>query len=621
MSSQNVIEFGSSQTLLASAINQNVNAILNKDQVVLPDENSALVRNYVKQIEGEYNLTLAKQDTDNAIELIYITYNTIPQKMGAGRAGLDEIQSSLLKAQKNAKFKMGNAKNVSKTTKELISRIYPKWVDVLEDNTPKQFEQNPEKIEELKDFLELDLVPFTKKIEANAKAVAADLDSVSDEYEQLVEQAGNSSKKIQSLLAKEINERADLLKAIDKDKANQKKYNSLVKSISDEIDDLKKQAAALEAKAETAENRAFTMGIWGAVIGGISGLVPVAVSIYNPIVGAMIQGAKSSQTATTQEGQGSSEPAGKSDAKAREASAIAEKRKQEANESEINSDIEALEDEDKEIKSKLEAGEIEAEAEIESKNIRREEIKLQLKELATKKKAIRFEIDRLDATITGIRGDLNKLSGYERDAASKFYAKQDVILSSISDLNKIKRENNAELEKLKYLIKSYKLEKNSLDISITSLNISVKAIKQCKAIIDSMAFFFRNFATFMHETRRLAENQIENLEDFLGRKSSRIKAALLEDIIDTTYNFFIIQMARWLASAKICESFEASFNEGWSKLNQLSGHYITEAELPAYLEKVSEKISLLVANRNALQDQEDQLLDEKIKEDAGRISA
>lgn len=232
-----------------------------------------------------------------------------------------------------------------------------------------------------------------------------------------------------------------------------------------------------------------------------------------------------------------------------------------------------------------------------------------------------LEIDRLDATITGIRGDLNKLSDYERDAASKFYAKQDVILSSISDLNKIKRDNNAELDKLKYLLKSYKLEKDSLDISITSLNISVKAIKQCKAIIDSMAFFFRNFAEFMHETRRLAENQIEELEGFVGRKSSRIGVALLTDTIDTTYNFFIIQMARWLASAKICESFEANFKDGWSKLNQLSGHYITGAELPDYLDKVAEEISLLVANRNALQDQEDQLLDEKIKEDADKMTA
>lgn len=73
-------------------------------------------------------------------------------------------------------------------------------------------------------------------------------------------------------------------------------------------------------------------------------------------------------------------------------------------------------------------------------------------------------------------------------------------------------------------------------------------------------------------------------------------------LIRSVDEFFVRQTAQWHAVVIVSDRFNRSFAEGWSKLNKLQGGYIDSANLPAYLAGVAEKLSAIVAEREAAAD-------------------
>jgi len=67
-----VIPFISRNTRIDSAISSHIEALSRATPLRLPVEQTALVANYVEKIEGTYDTSRAKHDTDHAIDLLYI---------------------------------------------------------------------------------------------------------------------------------------------------------------------------------------------------------------------------------------------------------------------------------------------------------------------------------------------------------------------------------------------------------------------------------------------------------------------------------------------------------------------------------------------------------------------
>ena len=105
--------FQSREVKLNKDIAKEVDSILNATPIKLPEIDSEISNLYVKKIEGTYNIERAKTDTDNAIDLLYIAYNTTPQTESEIRKKIVDIMSSLIKAQQESEVAMSRAIKVS----------------------------------------------------------------------------------------------------------------------------------------------------------------------------------------------------------------------------------------------------------------------------------------------------------------------------------------------------------------------------------------------------------------------------------------------------------------------------------------------------------------------------
>ena len=105
----NVVTFESRTAQINSAIDAGVDAIVSQPNFSLPKSDTALVRSYVDKIQGTYDVERAKRDTDNAIDLLYIAYNTTPQENGDIRVRISAIMNRLITSQQKSEIVMKNA--------------------------------------------------------------------------------------------------------------------------------------------------------------------------------------------------------------------------------------------------------------------------------------------------------------------------------------------------------------------------------------------------------------------------------------------------------------------------------------------------------------------------------
>ena len=227
----NVVKFQTKTQLLADAIRANIVQVMASENTQLPGEDSELVKNFIKKIEGDYDLSLAKVDTDNAVELINIAYNSIPQSLGQGRVGLSKLQQNLLDGQKNAAMQMNEAAHTAQLIHKKIAKLYPIWRDVVDGRAVKELADSPDAIADFKDFIQSDLIPLTHYIEENSEQIANKLTDISKLYEALVKEAQAASIKTQESLAKEIKNRTDIQDDIAKNQADQAKHEAQQEAI------------------------------------------------------------------------------------------------------------------------------------------------------------------------------------------------------------------------------------------------------------------------------------------------------------------------------------------------------------------------------------------------------
>ncbi len=603
----NVATFESREAKINSAIDMDVDAILSQPKFSLPKADTAIVRSYVDKIQGTYDVERAKRDTDNAIDLLYIAYNTTPQEEGDVRVRISAIMNKLITAQQNSEITMRRAMDVANGIGKQVADVFPDWLDVREANDQS----------EIKSFVSQDLIKLAKNIRDKALRVRDDLLVIAASYDGIIKDTVQTTDKSETVLSKRLVDKAAIEKEIVEADARREQLESLVSDLKVQVAEFEKKAAEYERRANTAEERAFVMSIVRVGAQMISSAIPaIAMVAGGPasMLASSVGGALSGQSRSAQDGDGQGQGAGsrnpspgggKEDGAAKQSELSerkAELRKSLEKRDALKVDIKSLE----ESKSGLADDAAGADPKS-SKAVELAELEKRLKarsdELAAQEEKIAKQetlVSSLQASLDALDKGLGKLSDEQQQQAASLREIQMQMINKAEAYEKERRTQSAELVKITALLKGKQTEDDKIKLAVQSLNVSLSALKRMKEIIEEVAFFFKTFADFMQAVADDAQHQVSGIEDVAELEV--IRKNRFAQLVRSVDEFFVRQAGQWHAVAVVCDRFNRSFSEGWTKLNKLNGTYLTGDNLKAYLSVASDKLTEIVAEREAAAD-------------------
>ena len=623
--------FESREDKLKRDIEDQVQKLRAASPLELPAADAQVSKLYVKKIEGTYNVERAKKDTDNAIDLLYIAYNTTPQIEGDVRKKINGIMDRLLVAQRESEGAMNRAMGVADNILGYVRVIFPDWLDVRDCKGP----EDTEGVAEIKDFIKTDILELANKIKDKALSVKTELDGIATTYQSIITETSAATASSEIALANKLKDKAALDKEINETNAKREQLEELVKDLKSDVEKYDKMARDYESWASTAEERAFIMsivqigaqmvasavpGIVTAATGGVSVVAAAAANTVNRAVGDKNSDVKDVK----------SDP---SDAEAvKTKTKISEKKaevtKSENKITELKDKVKGLEkdltdeqkkeedkgkgkdagaeDKGKEDKGKEDKGKDAGKDKPEEKNEDSEVVKGLKKRVADAKNDLTVEQDNyakligalsgLQVSLAALDKGLGKLTEKQENAAASLREMQMKMLDKVEAYEKERRTQNAELVKINALLKGKRSEEETIHLAIQSLNISVSALKRTKEIIQEIAFFFKSFADFMDQVSKEVEVDIDLFDRFVA--NAKVRKNAFESLVEGADKFFLRQTAEWNAVKYVADKFSKSFADGWSKVNKLGGKYIYGSELEDYLKGASVKIEEIVAERD-----------------------
>ncbi|MGV1985676.1 tyrosyl-tRNA deacylase [Agrobacterium sp. 22-221-1] len=603
----NVVNLESRETKLNSAIDADVEAIVSKPEFSLPKADTALVRYYVDKIQGTYDVERAKRDTDNAIDLLYIAYNTTPQEEGKIRGRITAIMDNLIRAQQDSEITMRHAMGLANRVRVSVDDLFPDWLDVREGNDQG----------EIKAFVSNDLIKLAKDIRDKALKVRDDLLEVAATYDGIIKATAQITDASEMVLSKRLDDKATMEREIREADARRQQLESLVNDLKVQVAEFEKKAREYEKRANTAEQRAFIMSIVRVGAQMISSAIPAiamvaggpASMLASSVGGALSGQSKGGQDADGQ-GQGGSSRTpttggGKTDAAATQSKLSeqkAELRKSEEKRDSLKTDIKSLEDSRSALAKDADGADPKSSKAVELAELdkrltaRAAELKAQEEKIAGQQTLI----SSLQASLDALDKGLGKLTDEQQQQAASLRDMQMKMIDKAEAYENERRTQAAELIKINALLKGKQDESDKIKLAVQSLNVSITALKRMKEIIEEIAFFFKSFADFMQAVADDAAHQIKAIDNVAELEV--IRKNRLAQLVRSVNEFFVRQTGQWYAVATVSERFNRSFADGWSKLNKLQGKYLTGAELTNYLAEASEKVSAIVAEREAAAD-------------------
>jgi DNA repair exonuclease SbcCD ATPase subunit len=595
----NIATFESREARINADIQASVNAILAQPRFDLPLLDADIVQSYVQKIQGSYNVERAKADTDNAIDLLYIAYNTTPQVEDDVRIRIGAVMNKLITSQQKSEMTMRGAMGVADSIRKSLAEIFPDWLDIKESGDQT----------ELKGFVSKDLVVMAKDIRDKALKVRDQLLVIASFYDEIITETVLLTAKSETLLSARLKDKIAMEREINEANAKREQLESLVGDLKVQVAEFEKKARDYEQRANTAEQRAFVMSLIKVGAQMISSAIPaiaMAVGGPAPMLASAVGGLLSGQPAASPSGAqpqstGNPKPDSSAGTQTKLSEEKAELKKSEEKRDGLKADMKALE----ESKSKLvdpaggtaASGKAVELAEIDKRiKVKADDLRLQEEAVANRQKVISSLQDSLAALDKG----LTKLTDEQQQQAASLRDIQMQMIDKAEAYEKERRNQTAELIKVTALLKGKRSEDETIQLAIKSLNVSLSALKRMKEIIEEVAFFFKSFADFMEAIATQASDQVESIDNVVGLET--IRKNRLAQLVKSVDEFFIRQTAQWYAVANVSDRFSKSFADGWSKLNKLSGDYITGDRLNAYLQTASAKITAIVAEREAAAD-------------------
>lgn len=573
-------------------IDAQVEEILDSNNVALPDVNHPLVEDYIRRIEGTYDVSRSKEDTDNAIDLLYIAYNTTPQEEGKIRVEIDKLMSRLIAAQQESEQKMRGASTDAERIIKLLRTLFGDWAEARDSNNPQ----------DLQDFIGEDLVDLAKEIKKRAERVSADLTKIANTYDSIIDDTTKTTQQGELALSARLKNKEKIEKEIAENNAQREKLDSLVQDLQNDIAKYEKMANEYKSQAETAEDRAFIMSIVSvgaqmissmvpAITAGITGVATGGTSLVAASVNSTARQLINAETATEENDTTAKaiETKGKiADKRTEKTTAEREKAELEKKNQELTAEKEKIE-EDAQIDADAKA------VQLESLDNRIKDNSAEIKEKVSKISAAETALKALNAALDSLGDNMGKMAEKQEKQATGLRDMQMKMLEKVEAYEKEKRTQAAELVKINALLKGQRTEEETIQLAIQSLGLSLKALKRMREIIVEISFFFKTFANFMQSVVESSTEQSELLQKALDRNQPT--KSFTKRIKRNTNDFFITQTAEWQAVSIVSAKFVDNFKDGWSKLNKLSGTYLTGDELKSYLTTSASQIEDIAFKR------------------------
>lgn len=564
-----VISFTNRNTLLDNQIIEQAAAIAAVEPLQLPAGDAPLVTSFKHKIEGNYEIARAKTDTDHAIELLYIAYNTTPQEQGAIRVRITAIINSLITAQQNSERIISGAVREARSIGTRLHRELPNWLDVKASG----------EAEDIRQFVSTELLKLAREIVMKAEGVRNSLGVIVDAYEQILGEIEEVMASSEMALSDSLEANRQIKAEIADANTRREVLDGLVADLQGQIERFEQQALAYGQQAKSAEQKAFWTGVFKSFTQVLSALLPLA-ALGATGGGAALFGAASVGVMAGQN-KGEVDPA---------------KLVEKANlESQRDRQQQIVEDQVREI-ADLERKRDEATSELVREQMD-ETLVVERAELDEKKAKLADIQNQLGELLRTLEQFAGEVSQQLREQAGSLRALERQMLDKVEEYEKVRREQAAELIRITLLLDGQRSEQQSIELAVKSLNLSVAALKRSKEIVVEIAFFFKSFSDFL---QLIIDDALERVEAYEGAgERESLRRYYLEQLLASTDHFFVTQAAQWLAVGAVSEEFAQVFNDGWSKLNTLSGTYITGDELEAYLEQASLQLKAIAEDRDA----------------------
>ena len=220
----------------------------------MPDRKAPLVTQYVRKIEGSNKVDRAKKDTYNAIDLLYIAYNTTPQEEGRIRVQISQIMDDLIKAQQESERAMNDATRTADRIIKSLENTLPDWLDVRQEVTNSN-------LDGLKSFVKTDLREIAIEISKEATVISEKLIGIANAYDKILQKTTIASDESEKALSARLTDKRKIESEINQMNSDRARLDQLVKELQDEVMKFEKQADEDKGLAGTAEERAFIMQI------------------------------------------------------------------------------------------------------------------------------------------------------------------------------------------------------------------------------------------------------------------------------------------------------------------------------------------------------------------------
>lgn len=584
-----------------SSINDEVKLISDTRPLSLPKATSKLVLCYMDKIQGSYNVDRATLDTQSAVNLLAIAYNTTPQEESGIRIKIEKITEKLKDAQKASTAEMAATVTASDLLLKDINSNFLEWRDV---RGPAEATKEID-VADLKDFLNKELLKLAHNIKDQATALKTSLDNTAKTYDKLIEEIQDVSQTSQTVLEDRLKDRTAIQHKRRAMEAKEKALKHLIEDLQADVKTYNDKSKDYEQQAVKAEDRAYILSIVQIGAQVISAALPPIASALaaSSSGGASVVASGALSTVT----HGQETPHEHQDESKGSAETKITQMKQKADsEQEINAldeeidtlskDLESLKSTSKKTEhSESHTGTPNDTAPSEfDKKIKEKENALDKKrkrrnKLATTLASLSDSIAALDKGLGSIADGLKAQASTLRDMQMK-------LLDKAEAFEKEKRTQTRELDEISVLLAGSRSEEETLQLTVMSLNVSISALKRAKEIVDEISLFFGSFAAFMDRSIKVVEHDISSFTGFLEK--TKLRQHALTDLIALGDEFFIRRTAEWSAIQHICSRFEESFNSSTELSIHLMGIYLDEAELKNYLKTVPAQLQEIIAARN-----------------------
>nr|WP_314873469.1 hypothetical protein [uncultured Pseudomonas sp.] len=570
-----VIPFISRNSRIESAISSHIEQLSTATPLRLPEAQTALVANYVERIEGTYDTSRAKHDTDHAIDLLYIAYNTTPQEQGDIRIKIGSIMNDLISAQQESERRIKSAIRVANRIGNTLRNCLPDWLDVKQGADP----------EEIKNFVAADLLAMANEITQSAITVRDSLTSIADRYDVIIRDTADATARSEVALSDTIQADSKLQKELVIANARREMLDSLVADLQQQVARYEKLAQEYGSQAKSAEQKSF----WAS-------LVKTGAQMLGAILPIVAMGATGGASAVIG---GASMAAASGLGQRQQADDLNKDIQMKKARSELRAEQTLLSEQHDKLKSNLDdLTKRNADASDPATGTldeRIKEVKADLDKVVARQGELGQELSQLEEALKAIGEHAAVISDEQRKQAGNLRDMQRQMLGKAEEYENTRREQASELVNLTALLAGQRTEKQNIELAVRSLNLSVSALKRTKEIVEEMAFFFKSFSDFMQVILDEAKEQVSSYES--AGNSASLRANRLAQLVRSTDEFFVSQAGQWLAVGVVSDRFAQTFKDGWSKLNKLSGTYITGQELPAYLDQASFTLKTIIDDR------------------------